>query len=178
MTTWNLKGHTHTKVNSSCCPLHPRTTPFPEEKSILGVICEVLLWADMNDATPLGAWGRSMMSLERAHTATNVKVPCIIQVGSYLATQQPATVQHPRVKAQVESHQATQQQRATAMRPPCKIQAASSTVPPFACITQHVQRKYTYIAPPVEFSRSFRTTSCGQVGRPGNTMNVKSFMIL
>ena len=44
-----------------------RTTPFPEVKSILGVIYGVLLWADMNAATPLGAWGRSGMSLDRAH---------------------------------------------------------------------------------------------------------------
>ena len=40
-----------------------RTTPFPEEKSILGVIYGVLLWADMDTAIPLGAWGRSGMSL-------------------------------------------------------------------------------------------------------------------
>ena len=42
----------------------PRTTPFPEEKSILGVIYGVLLWADMNAATPLGAWGRSVIPLD------------------------------------------------------------------------------------------------------------------
>ena len=41
----------------------PRTTPFPEEASILGVIYGVLLWADMNAATPLGARGRSAISL-------------------------------------------------------------------------------------------------------------------
>ena len=52
------------KANPSCCPLRPRTTPFPEEKSILGVIYGVLLWADMNAATPLGARGRSVMSLD------------------------------------------------------------------------------------------------------------------
>ena len=51
------------KANPSCCPLCPRTTPFPEEESILGVIYGVLLWADMNAATPLGAWGRSVVSL-------------------------------------------------------------------------------------------------------------------
>jgi hypothetical protein len=43
------------KVNPSCCSPCPRTTPFPEEKSILGVTYGVLLWADMNAATPLGA---------------------------------------------------------------------------------------------------------------------------
>ena len=37
--------------------LRPRTTPFPEGKSTLVVIYGVLLWADMNAATPLGAWG-------------------------------------------------------------------------------------------------------------------------
>jgi hypothetical protein len=50
------------KVNPSCCSPCPRTTPSPEEKSILGVIYGVLLWADMNAATPLGAclafWSR------------------------------------------------------------------------------------------------------------------------
>ena len=51
------------KTNPSCCPLRPRTTPFPEENAILGVIYGVLLWLDMNAATPLGAWGRSVMSL-------------------------------------------------------------------------------------------------------------------
>ena len=54
--------HTY-KANSSCCPLRPHTTPFSEEKPIPGVIYGVLLWADMNAATPLGAWGRSAMSL-------------------------------------------------------------------------------------------------------------------
>ena len=60
----NMCMEEHTcKANSSCCPLRPHTTPFPEEKSILGVIYGVLLWADMNTATRLGAWGRSVMSL-------------------------------------------------------------------------------------------------------------------
>ena len=40
--------------NPSCCSLRLRTTPFPEGKSILGVIYGVLLSADMNAATPLG----------------------------------------------------------------------------------------------------------------------------
>ena len=51
------------KVNSSRCPLCPHTTPYTEEKSILGVIYRVLRRADMNTATPLGARGRSAMSL-------------------------------------------------------------------------------------------------------------------
>ena len=46
------------KVNYSCCPLRPRTTPFAEENPMLWVTCGVLLWAGMNAATPLGAWGR------------------------------------------------------------------------------------------------------------------------
>ena len=50
-----------TQVNPSCCTLRPRTTPSPEENSILGVIYVVLLWADMNTATPLGARGRSVI---------------------------------------------------------------------------------------------------------------------
>ena len=49
------------KVNVSCCTLRPRTTPSPEENSILGVMYGVLLWADMNTATPLGARGRSVI---------------------------------------------------------------------------------------------------------------------
>ena len=50
------------KANSSSCPLRLRTTPFTEEKIILGVIYGVLLWVDMNTATPLGVWGRSVIS--------------------------------------------------------------------------------------------------------------------
>ena len=49
-------------ANPSCCPLRPHTTPLPEETSLLGVIYGVLLWADMNAATPLGARGRSVIS--------------------------------------------------------------------------------------------------------------------
>ena len=49
------------KVNVSCCTLRPRTTPSPEENSILGVIYGVLLWTDMNAATPLGVRGRSAL---------------------------------------------------------------------------------------------------------------------
>ena len=50
--------------NPSCCHLRPRTTPFPEGNSIRGVIYGVLLWAGMNAASPLGAWVRSVMSLD------------------------------------------------------------------------------------------------------------------
>ena len=42
------------KANPSCCTLRPRTTAFPEEKSILGMIHGVVLWADMNAATHTG----------------------------------------------------------------------------------------------------------------------------
>ena len=59
------------RANSSCCPLRPRTTPFPEEESILGVVYGVLLWADMNAATPLGARGRSGMSLGRTRSQSS-----------------------------------------------------------------------------------------------------------
>ena len=48
-------ANTSRKVNASCCPLQPHTTPFPEDTSILGVIYGVVLLADMNAATPLGA---------------------------------------------------------------------------------------------------------------------------
>ena len=51
------------KANASCCPLRPRTTPFPEENAILGVIYGFLLCAEMNAATPLGPRGRSVMPL-------------------------------------------------------------------------------------------------------------------
>ena len=33
-----LRYHVWVHANHSCCPLRPRTTPFPEELSILGVI--------------------------------------------------------------------------------------------------------------------------------------------
>ena len=52
------------KEESSCCPPRPRATPFPEGKIkiILGVIYGVLMWADMNVATPPGARGRSVIA--------------------------------------------------------------------------------------------------------------------
>ena len=53
------------KVNVSCCTLRPRTTPSLEEKSILGVLYGVLLWADMNAATPPGSRGRSALYADR-----------------------------------------------------------------------------------------------------------------
>ena len=62
-----VPGHT-AKVNPSCWPLRPRTTPFPGGKSILGVIYVALLWTDMNAATPLGARWRSVMSLAGAYS--------------------------------------------------------------------------------------------------------------
>ena len=44
--------------------LHPAPPyyPFPEDKCILVVIYGVLLWADMNAATPLGAWVCSVIA--------------------------------------------------------------------------------------------------------------------
>ena len=47
------------KANVSCCTLRPRTTPPPEESSILGVTHGVLLWADMNAAAPPGSRSHS-----------------------------------------------------------------------------------------------------------------------
>ena len=44
---------------ASCTPYYP----FPRGKSILGVTYGFLLWADMNAATPLGAWGRSVIAV-------------------------------------------------------------------------------------------------------------------
>ena len=66
-TNERLTCHLTLKVNSSCCPLSaPPYYPFPRGKYILGVIYGVSLWPDMNAGTPLGALGRSVMSLERA----------------------------------------------------------------------------------------------------------------
>ena len=58
--------HEVSKANPSCCPLRPAPPyyPFPRGKFILGVIYGVLLWGNMKAATPLGAWGRSVFSLE------------------------------------------------------------------------------------------------------------------
>ena len=54
----------------------PPYYPFPRGKSILGVIYGVLLWADMNAATPLRAWGRSVISLAVLLVCTVVLKPC------------------------------------------------------------------------------------------------------
>ena len=62
---WHEDKHrAKARQNQAAAPCAPVLPYFPEEKSILGVIYGVLLWADMNAATPLGAWGRSVMSLE------------------------------------------------------------------------------------------------------------------
>ena len=50
--------------NSSCCPPRP-ILPLSQRKIHTRVIYIVLLWADMNAATPLGAWGCSVISLVR-----------------------------------------------------------------------------------------------------------------
>ena len=63
----------HSKVNSS--PPAPPYYPFPEEKSILGVIYGGLLWADMNTATPLGARGRSVIGGVMPSSGTHS--PCV-----------------------------------------------------------------------------------------------------
>ena len=59
-------------------PPAPLYYPIPRGKSMLGVIYGVLLWAFMN-ATPLGAWGRSVMSLgsHREHRSDLRCIPTI-----------------------------------------------------------------------------------------------------
>ena len=47
---------------SQLLPPAPPYYPFPRGKSILGVIYEVLLWADINAATLLGVRERSVIS--------------------------------------------------------------------------------------------------------------------
>ena len=66
------------------CPLRPRTTPFSEEKSILGVLHGVLLWADMNAATALGAWGRCVITL----VWLRICVWCALQIRGQRARRQ------------------------------------------------------------------------------------------
>ena len=56
-----------TNANASCCTLRPRTTPSLEENSMLGVIYGVLLWADMNAATPGGGAQRSCQPAVKPH---------------------------------------------------------------------------------------------------------------
>ena len=60
--------------------LRPPAPPyyrFPRGKSIIGVISGVLLWADMNTATPLGAWGHSVLSHGRCgQTRAMMLTPC------------------------------------------------------------------------------------------------------
>ena len=61
--TVDLGANHFVEGKSQLLPLRPRTTPLPEEKHTLGVIYGVLLWADMNAATPLGARGRLVISI-------------------------------------------------------------------------------------------------------------------
>ena len=58
--------------------------PIPRGNSILGVIYGVLLWADMNAATPLGARGCSVTAVAAQAAlapvvppATTKRAPCI-----------------------------------------------------------------------------------------------------
>ena len=53
----------------------PPYYPIPRGKSILGVKNEVLLWADMNAATPLVARGCSVMSLGRGKACPHYAPP-------------------------------------------------------------------------------------------------------
>ena len=64
-TMFSFPLHATLKDNPSCCTLRPRTTPSPEEKSMLGLMYGVLLWASINAATPLGARGCSVIDVER-----------------------------------------------------------------------------------------------------------------
>ena len=57
------------KVNASCYTLRPCTTPFLWEIAIPWVIYIVLLWADMNAATPPGSRGRSALCAGAAAAA-------------------------------------------------------------------------------------------------------------
>ena len=50
-------SHRVLKANSSCCPLRPRTTPFPDENPHKRGNIWSLLWAGMNPATPPGDAG-------------------------------------------------------------------------------------------------------------------------
>ena len=64
--TWILsaaRSPSHHHIKLQLLAPAPPYYPFPRGKPILGVIYGVLLWADMNAATPLGAWGSSAMSL-------------------------------------------------------------------------------------------------------------------
>ena len=102
MTTWaqGVAAGTciQTKVHSSCCPLCPRTIPSPEERTLQGVMYGVLLWADMNAATPLGASdisladgrhgrhgkhgdGRHVASSEVAEDGTGIGTPLLLAGG-------------------------------------------------------------------------------------------------
>ena len=51
------------RVTPAAAPCAPVLLHSQSKISILGVIYGVLLWADMNAATPLGALGRSVISL-------------------------------------------------------------------------------------------------------------------
>ena len=79
------KDHNVCYANACCYTLRPRTTPPPEENSILGVIYAVLLWADMNAATPPGSRGRSALCagvLHQQHQlGTHHRTVVVLRVG-------------------------------------------------------------------------------------------------
>ena len=56
---------------------------------MLGVIYGVLLWADMTAATPLGAWGRSLISLGGSYLDLNHAAYAVYGV-TYIGLVSPA----------------------------------------------------------------------------------------
>ena len=62
-------GTTHQGKSQLLSPAPPAPPyyPFPRGKIHTRVIYGVSLWADMNAATQLGAWGRSVTSLAAAY---------------------------------------------------------------------------------------------------------------
>ena len=108
------------KVNPSCCPLRPRTTPFPEEKTTLGVICGVLLCAEINAANPLGARGALYFPLQVV--GGSVAVALLLCVVSDFQSNSPAlasTGEHWRALASTGEH-------APRHRRPCSLDNAEA----------------------------------------------------
>ena len=81
-------------IYPSCCPLHPvrpLSCRSQRENPILGVTYGVLLWADMNAANLLGAWGRLVISLvvaafkafKAAFSATQLNVRVFNHISYY-----------------------------------------------------------------------------------------------
>ena len=67
---WACKLRYERQGKLQLLPPAPPYHPFPRGKYHTRVIYGVLLWADMNTATPLGARGRSVISLANAAPAS------------------------------------------------------------------------------------------------------------